>query len=151
MTEKEQRDLEKLKTVEDYIDEIDRVKDSICYSKKADKKIDSTLELLAEALYDKYKYMIDISRPYRKKQGIFSKIADCFREKRVNKQKQIFEEDKKPQESMVEDAQPSSTSQMDADVLSLSAQSQQNVEIIDSIAVKQIEERNIEENPQDET
>lgn len=98
MTEKELRDLEKLKTTDDYIEEIRRVKETVCATKKADKKIDDTLELLATALYDKYKYIIDISKPYRKKQGWFSKIADWREERRLKKLRKKAEQEEKDQQ-----------------------------------------------------
>ena len=63
MTDKEQREQEKLKTPEDYILAIRTVSTAICNAKKADKKVDDILFMLAEALYDKYKYIIALSRP----------------------------------------------------------------------------------------
>ena len=78
MTDKEQREQEKLKSPEDYILAIRTVSTAICNAKKADKKVDDILFMLAEALYDKYKYIIALSRPYRKKQSVWSKITDYF-------------------------------------------------------------------------
>lgn len=78
MTDKEQREQEKLKSPEDYILAIRTVSTAICNAKKADKKVDDILFMLAEALYDKYKYIIALSRPYRKKQSVWSKISDYF-------------------------------------------------------------------------
>ena len=85
MTEREERDLEKLKTTEDYINEIKFVSDVVCGTKKADKEIDETLTLLAVALKAKYKYIIKISSPYRKKQGFFSRLRDKSLERQERK------------------------------------------------------------------
>lgn len=85
MTDKEQREHEKLKTPEDYILAIKTVSSAICNAKKADKKVDDILLMLAEALYDKYKYIISLSKPYRKKQSVWSKISDYFAIRRKRK------------------------------------------------------------------
>lgn len=85
MTDKEQREQEKLKTPEDYILAIKTVSSAICNAKKADKKVDDILFMLAEALYDKYKYIISLSKPYRKKQSVWSKISDYFAIRRERK------------------------------------------------------------------
>ena len=87
MTDKEQREQEKLKTPEDYILAIKTVSSAICNAKKADKKVDDILLMLAEALYDKYKYIISLSKPYRKKQSVWSKISDYFAIRREMKGK----------------------------------------------------------------
>ena len=85
MTDKEQREHEKLKTPEDYILAIKTVSSAICNAKKADKKVDDILLMLADALYDKYKYIISLSKPYRKKQSVWSKISDYFAIRRERK------------------------------------------------------------------
>ena len=87
MTDKEQREQEKLKSPEDYILAIRTVSTAICNAKKADKKVDDILFMLAEALYDKYKYIISLSKPYRKKQSVWSKISDYFAIRREMKGK----------------------------------------------------------------
>lgn len=85
MTDKEQREQEKLKSPEDYILAIKTVSSAICNAKKADKKVDDILLMLADALYDKYKYIISLSKPYRKKQSVWSKISDYFAIRRERK------------------------------------------------------------------
>ena len=55
MTDKEQREQEKLKSPEDDILAIKTVSSAICNAKKAEKKVDEILLMIADALYDKYK------------------------------------------------------------------------------------------------
>lgn len=111
MTDKEQREQEKLKSPEDYILAIRTVSTAICNAKKADKKVDDILFMLAEALYDKYKYIIALSRPYRKKQSAWSKISDYFalrRERKVLKDLQTHAENEQYDDAgEVEEEEPS--------------------------------------------
>lgn len=150
MTERELRDLEKLKTTDDYIDEINRVKSAVCETKKADKKIDDTLELLAGALYDKYKYIVNISKSYRKKQGLFSKISDWREERRLKKLGKQAEKQAKEEAKHTESAEDSTKSEKGEDTVLL-APLQPTVEVLDNPTdVKQIEQNNpTTPNPQD--
>ena len=110
MTDKEQREHEKLKTPEDYILAIKTVSTAICNAKKADKKVDDILFMLAEALYDKYKYIISLSKPYRKKQSVWSKISDYFaiRRERKGKDQQTHAENEQYDDvDEVEEEEPS--------------------------------------------
>lgn len=105
MTDKEQREHEKLKTPEDYILAIKTVSSAICNAKKADKKVDDILFMLAEALYDKYKYIISLSKPYRKKQSVWSKISDYFAIRRERKGKDQHTHDENEQDDDVDEVE----------------------------------------------
>ena len=137
MTEKEQRDLEKLKTADDYVYAIRVVSEVVCGTKKADKKIDDTLLMLVDALYEKFKYIINISKPYRKKQSLFSKISDYFTIRRLNK------EQKKENKAKAREQQQVAPQEPVGQVNSLSpapAIPQTKVEVIDKAPVKEITE-----------
>ena len=103
MTEKELRDMEKLRTTDDYKEEIRSLSEVVCNVKKADKKIDETLLLLTNALNEKYKYIIKQSKPYRKKQGFFSMLRDWLATRREQKQNK---EPSKPAEEPKKEEQP---------------------------------------------
>ena len=105
MTDKEQREQEKLKSPEDYILAIKTVSSAICNAKKADKKVDDILFMLAEALYDKYKYIISLSKPYRKKQSVWSKISDYFAIRRERKGKDQQTHDENEQDDDVDEVE----------------------------------------------
>lgn len=82
MNDRELRDMEKLRSIDDYISEIKTVSELVCESKKADNKVGEILEMLTDALYEKYDYIIKESGVYRKKRSIFGKIHDYFEKKR---------------------------------------------------------------------
>lgn len=135
--EKEQRDLEKLKTVDDYVYSIRVLSGVVCGTKKADKKIDETLVILVEALYEKYKYIIDISKPYRKKQGFFSKIGDYFKLRKLKKEQRDRVSELKQQgqaetQSLAEQVASSSSA--------FPAITQTKLEVIDKAPVKELTE-----------
>lgn len=140
MTDKEQREQEKLKTPEDYILAIKTVSSAICNAKKADKKVDDILFMLAEALYDKYKYIISLSKPYRKKQSVWSKISDYFairRERKVLKALHTHDENEQDDDvDEVEEEEPS-----DEEVTSLPAtqipQLEKRVEVLENKSAEQ--------------
>ena len=106
MTESERRDLEKLKSTEDYINEIRIVSDVVCGSKKADKEIDDTLLMLVQALKEKYKYIIANSKAYRKKQSVFAKISDIFAQRKRKKLEKQIEKETAMHEKATEPAKP---------------------------------------------
>lgn len=143
MTDKEQREHEKLKTPEDYILAIKTVSSAICNAKKADKKVDDILFMLAEALYDKYKYIIALSRPYRKKQSAWSKIADYFalrRERKVLKDLQTHAENEQYDDAgEVEEEEPSDeeiTSSPASQILQL----EKRVEVLENRSAEQADD-----------
>lgn len=143
MTDKEQREQEKLKSPEDYILAIRTVSTAICNAKKADKKVDDILFMLAEALYDKYKYIIALSRPYRKKQSAWSKIADYFalrRERKVLKDLQTHAENEQYDDAgEVEEEEPSDeeiTSSPASQILQL----EKRVEVLENRSAEQADD-----------
>lgn len=143
MTDKEQREQEKLKTPEDYILAIRTVSTAICNAKKADKKVDDILFMLAEALYDKYKYIIALSRPYRKKQSAWSKISDYFalrRERKALKDLQTHAENEQYNDAgEVEEEEPSDeevTSSPASQILQL----EKRVEVLENKSAEQADD-----------
>ena len=143
MTDKEQREQEKLKSPEDYILAIRTVSTAICNAKKADKKVDDILFMLAEALYDKYKYIIALSRPYRKKQSAWSKIADYFalrRERKAFKDLQTHAENEQYDDAgEVEEEEPSDeeiTSSPASQILQL----EKRVEVLENRSAEQADD-----------
>lgn len=143
MTDKEQRENEKLKSPEDYILAIRTVSTAICNAKKADKKVDDILFMLAEALYDKYKYIIALSRPYRKKQSVWSKISDYFalrRERKVLKDLQTHAENEQYDDAgEVEEEEPSDeevTSSPASQILQL----EKRVEVLENKSAEQADD-----------
>lgn len=88
MTEREERELEKLKTVKDYFNALEDVFDLA--GEVPDKQLEKLVALLMKNLRKKYKYIIRISKPFRHRQNIFSK----FRDKRFEKERDAkYEED----------------------------------------------------------
>lgn len=89
MTEKELREDEKLKTVEDYSNLINNIKAMICENKKADNEINKILFSIAKTLGKKVNYILKISIPYTKKQSIFSKWRDYRLKKQEEKEEKL--------------------------------------------------------------
>lgn len=88
MTEREERELEKLKTVKDYFNALEEVFDLA--GEVPDKQLEKLVALLMKNLRKKYKYIIRISKSFRHRQNIFSK----FRDKRFEKERDAeYEED----------------------------------------------------------
>lgn len=143
MTDKEQREQEKLKTPEDYILAIRTVSTAICNAKKADKKVDDILFMLAEALYDKYKYIIALSRPYRKKQSAWSKISDYFalrRERKSLKDLQTHAENEQYDDAgEVEEEEPSDE-EVTSSPVSQILQLEKRVEVLENKSAEQADD-----------
>ena len=79
MTEREERELEKLKTVKDYYDELESVFDLA--GEVPEKQLEKLTALLMRNLRKKYKYIIKISKSFRKRQSLFSRLRDKRLEK----------------------------------------------------------------------
>lgn len=143
MTDKEQREQEKLKSPEDYILAIRTVSTAICNAKKADKKVDDILFMLAEALYDKYKYIIALSRPYRKKQSAWSKIADYFalrRERKVLKDLQTHAENEQYDDAGEVEEEESSDEEVISSPASQILQLEKRVEVLENRSAEQADD-----------
>lgn len=100
-TEKQRRDNELLKSIDDYLNTIKELREVNCGTRKADKKIDETLLLLACATKEKIDCVINESKRFRKKQSLLSKWKDKRAErKRIKAEKKAIEEAEKeePQE-----------------------------------------------------
>lgn len=82
-TEKQRRENELLKSLDDYLETIKTLRKTQCGTNKADKKIDETLLVLATAVKEKVDYIVEGSRPYRRKQKWFSRWLDKLAEKRA--------------------------------------------------------------------
>lgn len=143
MTDKEQREQEKLKTPEDYILAIKTVSSAICNAKKADKKVDDILFMLAEALYDKYKYIIALSRPYRKKQSVWSKISDYFalrHERKVFKDLQTHAENEQYDDAGEVEEEDPSDEEVTSSPASQILQLEKRVEVLENRSAEQADD-----------
>ena len=143
MTDKEQREQEKLKSPEDYILAIRTVSTAICNAKKADKKVDDILFMLAEALYDKYKYIIALSRPYRKKQSVWSKISDYFalrHERKAFKDLQTHAENKQYDDAGEVEEEESSDEEVISSPASQILQLEKRVEVLENRSAEQADD-----------
>ena len=143
MTDKEQREQEKLKSPEDYILAIRTVSTAICNAKKADKKVDDILFMLAEALYDKYKYIIALSRPYRKKQSVWSKISDYFalrRERKAFKDLQTHAENEQYDDAGEVEEEESSDEEVTSSPASQILQLEKRVEVLENRSAEQADD-----------
>ena len=101
MTEREERNLEKLKTVKDYFNALEEVFDLA--GEVPDKQLEELVALLMKNLRKKYKYIIRISKPYRRRQNIFSVFKDKkFEKERDAEYEEDIEEDEEeePQQTM---------------------------------------------------
>ena len=138
MTEREMRDKERLITVDDYFDEFSKLEEVA--GTVSDKDLDRILRLLSKALYKKYKYVINYSAPFRKKQGWLSVLKDKREEKRRNKEV----EEKESEDSMehMEKGQAGADASLPAAV--------QNLEILDKDHVNLLTEGTEEKEPQKE-
>ncbi len=143
MTDKEQREHEKLKTPEDYILAIRTVSSAICNAKKADKKVDDILLMLADALYDKYKYIISLSKPYRKKQSVWSKISDYFairRERKVLKDLQTHAENEQYDDAGEVEEEELSDEEVTSSPASQILQLEKRVEVLENKSAEQADD-----------
>lgn len=142
MTDKEQREQEKLKSPEDYILAIRTVSTAICNAKKADKKVDDILFMLAEALYDKYKYIIALSRPYRKKQSVWSKISDYFaiRRERKGKDQQTHAENEQYDDAGEVEEEDPSDEEVTSSPASQILQLEKRVEVLENRSAEQADD-----------
>ena len=83
-TEKQYRECEELRVIDDYIEEINKMTDiseSLDGSESLD-EVDKIIKLLLKALRQKEKYILKASKHWRKKQGFFSRMRDIRRENR---------------------------------------------------------------------
>ncbi len=100
-TERQKREIDKVITLDDHIDLLEKLSnasDNIygkCY--------DETLKVAGEALKEKVKYIIDMSAPYRKKQGWFSRWKDLRREKKEYKLEEKEKAKEEKEEALKED------------------------------------------------
>ena len=98
-TERKVRSYEELRTVEDYLNEFSNITGLAGELDGATEEtlthIEKVLTILSKGLEAKYKYIDKISRKWRKKQGLFSRIHDTMIEKQEAKRlKQQLENEK---------------------------------------------------------
>ena len=98
-TERIMRSYEELRTVEDYMNEFANITGLAGELDGANKEtvahIDKVLAILSKGLEAKYKYIDKISRKWRKRQGLFSRIHDTLIERQESKRlKQELENEK---------------------------------------------------------
>ena len=91
MTERQERELEQLKTLDDYLDLL-KVLDETAGEVENPTPIDKVMLSVSKAMTKKVKYILSISKKYRQRQGFFSVMAD----KRQEKREKEAEEPSKP-------------------------------------------------------
>lgn len=89
MTEREMRDFERLKTVDDYMNEIQKLAEMSESIENDD--VDEILRMLVGGLKKKYKYIIKQSVQYTRPQGLFSRLRDALTERREQKAREQAE------------------------------------------------------------
>mgnify|MGYP005776697081 FL=1 len=89
MTEREMRDFERLKTVDDYMNEIQKLAEMSESIENDD--VDEILSMLVGGLKKKYKYIIKQSVQYTRPQGLFSRLRDALIERRERKAREQAE------------------------------------------------------------
>ena len=89
MTEREMRDFERLKTVDDYMNEIQKIAEMSESIENND--VDEILQMLVGGLKKKYKYIIKQSVQYTRPQGLFSRLRDALTERRERKAREQAE------------------------------------------------------------
>lgn len=89
MTEREMRDFERLKTVDDYMNEIQKLAEMSESIENDD--VDEILSMLVGGLKKKYKYIIKQSVQYTRPQGLFSRLRDALTERRERKAREQAE------------------------------------------------------------
>lgn len=108
-TEKQRRENELLKSLDDYLKTIEVLQETQCGTNKANKKIDETLLIIATAIKEKVDYIVKESKPYRRKQNWFSRWLDKLAEKRAAREekraikraeREAAEEERRAQEEM---------------------------------------------------
>lgn len=144
-TEKKLREYEELKTINDYmgiLQEFLEVATSITGTNETViKTFEDSIQLLSDALKEKLKYMLALSKKWRKKQGFFSKLRDTLIEKqeiRLLKQqmkKEALLEELKSLKKEVKEAKSELTETTKAFDVSLSQASQvlKETEVVDTI------------------
>lgn len=89
-TERQRRASEELKTLEDYKDTLMLLRELTIFN---DKSIKESIKLLGLGVKEKIKYLMGISKQYRKKQRFFSRWKDKRLEKMIEKTFKEQEED----------------------------------------------------------
>lgn len=89
VTEKRQRSLEELVTTEDYLSEIALIMDLGSQLQGSTEVIvsilEDTIKLLVKGIKEKEKYKMKVSKRWRRRQGLFSKIRDTLIERQETK------------------------------------------------------------------
>ena len=83
------RDFERLKTVDDYMNEIQKIAEMSESIENND--VDEILQMLVVGLKKKYKYIIKQSVQYTRPQGLFSRLRDALTERRERKAREQAE------------------------------------------------------------
>ena len=100
MTEREMRDFERLKTVDDYMNEIQKLAEMSESIENDD--VDEILSMLVGGLKKKYKYIIKQSVQYTRPQGLFSRLRDALIERRERKAREQAEMQEQTQQEAVD-------------------------------------------------
>lgn len=100
MTEREMRDFERLKTVDDYMNEIQKLAEMSESIENDD--VDEILRMLVGGLKKKYKYIIKQSVQYTRPQGLFSRLRDALTERKEQKAREQAEMQEQTQQEAVD-------------------------------------------------
>ena len=104
MRESEERELEVLKTTDDYFNEIARVLDlsSDLEGSKSTESLDDIVILLSKATHKKYKYVVNISSKWRRKQSLLSKIRESIKARKERNKEEEENTSEPPKEELCE-------------------------------------------------
>ena len=94
MTERQEREYEQLKSFEDYTDlikELDDLASSVSNGEVIDKEISKSIECVSRAMRQKVKYIVNISKSWRRKQSWLSAKKDKRLEKEIEEQNKALE------------------------------------------------------------
>lgn len=151
MRESEEREYERLKTVDDYFAEFEKLENAS--GTIPPDRLDQICNILSKALCQKYKYVIKFSAPYRRKQGMFSRFSDWLEERREFREYRREQREQRDKESENIKDDKSSDARLGSPPFPALASSQQDVEILSTVPVKELAEgkqKSQEENPQEE-
>ncbi len=130
MTEREERKFEELVTVDDYMNEMQKLGEVAQDSEDEVNYFDKSIALLSKGLYKKYKYIVKISSKYCRKQSWLSILKDMWAERQQRKQdKRVANEEKNKD-----------TATGGQDVSSQAETAPQTIEVLDKSEVKQLTE-----------
>lgn len=94
MTERQEREYEQLKSFSDYTDlikDLDDLASSVSNGEVIDKEISKSIACVSKAMREKVKYIVNISKSWRRKQSWLSVRKDIHQEKEYEEQNKELE------------------------------------------------------------